>query len=81
MVLLAPALHALSAYFGVAICNMGCSQKPRNQYSISLLAPIDNGKSFILLLISCALVSSGNKACKRYAKPLAHRIGLCLAKA
>jgi hypothetical protein len=81
MVLLALALHALSVYFSVAICNMGCSRKPRNQYSIRLLAPIDNGKSFILLLISYALVSSGNKTCKRYAKPLAHRIRLCHAKA
>jgi hypothetical protein len=43
------ALHALSAYFGVAICNTGCSRNPQNQYSIRLLAPIDNGsRSFYL---------------------------------
>jgi hypothetical protein len=81
MVLLALALHTLSAYFGVAICNMGCSRKPQNQYSIRLLAPIHNRKSFNLLLISDALGLSRNEVCKRYAKLFAHRIWLCLAKA
>jgi hypothetical protein len=35
-----------------------------------MLAPIDNGKSFIFLLISDSLISPGNEACKRYANPL-----------
>jgi hypothetical protein len=43
MVLLALALRALSTYFGVAFCNTGCGRKQQNQYSIRLLAPIDNG--------------------------------------
>jgi hypothetical protein len=55
MVLLAFALHALSAYLGAAIRNTGCGRKPQNQYSIHLFATIDNGKSFISLLISNAL--------------------------
>jgi hypothetical protein len=54
MELLSFALHALSAYFGMANCNTGCGRKPQNQYSIHLLAPIDIGKSFSLLLISNA---------------------------
>jgi hypothetical protein len=48
MVLLALELHALSAYFGVAICNTGRGRKPQNQYSIRLQAPIDNDKLFII---------------------------------
>jgi hypothetical protein len=47
VVLLALALHALSAYFGVAIYNAGCGRKPQNQYSIRLLAPIDKGEFVI----------------------------------
>jgi hypothetical protein len=47
MVLLALAHHALSAYFGVAICNTECGRKPQNQYSIRLLAPIDKGEFII----------------------------------
>jgi hypothetical protein len=47
MILLALALHALSAYFGAAICNTGCGRKPQNQYSIRLLAPIDKGEFII----------------------------------
>ncbi|HZF37258.1 MAG TPA: hypothetical protein VE715_00410 [Blastocatellia bacterium] len=76
MVSLALALHALLAYFSVATCNNGCGEKPQNQYSIRLLAPIDNGKwrwkiihftSHNLLPMNDALVSWGNEACKRYA--------------
>jgi hypothetical protein len=51
----------------VVFYNTGCGRKPQNQCSIRLLAPIDNGKSFISLLISNALVSPGNEVCKRYA--------------
>jgi hypothetical protein len=47
MVLLALAHHALSAYFGVAICSTECGRKPQNQNSISLLAPIDKGEFII----------------------------------
>jgi len=64
-------LHHLSK-FGVVIYNTGCGQKPHNQCSIRLLAPIDNGKSFILLLISNALVSPWNEVCKRYANLIVH---------
>jgi hypothetical protein len=35
--------------FGVDICNTECSRNPQNQYSIRLLAPTDNRKSFTLL--------------------------------
>ena len=49
-------LHHLSN-FGVVFYNTGCGRKPQNQFSIRLPAPIDNGKSFISLLISNALVS------------------------
>jgi hypothetical protein len=65
-------LHHLSN-FGVVIFNTECGRKPQNQCSIRLLAPIDNGKSFILLLISNALVSPGNEVCKRCANLFAHR--------
>ena len=65
-------LHHLSN-FGVVIYDTGCGQKPHNQCSIRLLAPIDNGKSFISLLISNALVSPGNEVRKRYANLFAHR--------
>jgi hypothetical protein len=65
-------LHHLSN-FSVAICYTGCGRKPQNQRSIRLLAPIDNGKSFILLLISNALASPGNEGCKRYANLFARR--------
>jgi hypothetical protein len=75
MVLLAPTFHALSAYFGVVIYNTGCGRKPQNKCSIHMLASIDIGKSFILLLKSNAQVSSGNGVCKRYANLFAHRIG------
>jgi hypothetical protein len=47
MVLLALAHHALSAYFGAAICNAECGRKPQNQYPIRLLAPIDKGELVI----------------------------------
>jgi hypothetical protein len=67
MVLLVLELHALSVYFSVAIRNTGCGRKPQNQYSIRLLAPIDYGKSLLLLIISNALGSSRNEICKRYA--------------
>jgi Transposase IS66 family len=67
MILMALALHALLAYFGVATCNTGCGRKPQNQCSIHLLAPTDNRKSFTFLLISNAPVSSRNETCKRYA--------------
>jgi hypothetical protein len=59
-------LHHLSK-FSVDIYYTGCGRKPQNQCSILQLEPIDNGKSFILLLISNALVSPGNEVCKRYA--------------
>src|SRR5262249_1425563 len=64
--------HHLSN-FGVVIYHTGCGRKPQNQCSIRLLAPIDNGKSFILLIISNALVLPGNEVCKRYANLFAHR--------
>jgi hypothetical protein len=48
MVLLSLTLRALSAYFGVAICNTGRGRKPQNQYSIRLLAPIFDDKLFII---------------------------------
>jgi hypothetical protein len=58
----------------VVIYNTDCGRKPQNKCSIHLLAPIDNRKSFILLLISNAQVSSGNEDCKRYANLFAPRI-------
>src|SRR5262245_13548132 len=71
MVLPAIALKALSAYFSVAICNTGRGRKPQSQYSIRLLAPMDNDKVFIIAsymhCLSIALASPGNEACKRYA--------------
>ena len=41
-------LRALSAYFGVAICNTGRGRKPQNQNSIHMLALIDNDKLFTI---------------------------------
>jgi hypothetical protein len=81
-VLLALALHELSAYFGVAIRNTGRGRKLQNRYSNHLLSPIDNDKLFIitsLLLISIASVSLGNEVCKRYASHFARRSRSCLA--
>jgi len=65
-------LHHLSN-FGVVIYNTGCGRKPQNQCSIRLLGPIENGKSFILFLISNELVSPGAEVCKRYANLFAHQ--------
>jgi hypothetical protein len=59
-------LHHLSN-FSVVIYHTGCGRRPQNQCSIHLLTPIDNGKSFILLLISNTLAWPGNEVRKRYA--------------
>jgi hypothetical protein len=58
------ALPALSAFFSVATCDTRCGRKPQNQYLIRLPAPIDNGKSLLLLLINNAPVRRDMKTAR-----------------
>jgi hypothetical protein len=73
------ALPALSAFFSVATCDTGCGRKPQNQYLIRLLAPIDNGKSLLLLLINNAPVRRDMKTARDMPIFPSYRIWLFLA--
>jgi len=73
-------LHALSAYFGVAICNTGRGRKPQNQYSIRLPTPMDNDKSPIIASYKHCASSPGNEDCKRYANLFGAESGYVLRK-